>query len=65
MTRLTAAEKQRLYRQRRDADPVRRAEFLQKKQQTYLKNIQCKKKTENRRSPREGKESSKEALENI
>ncbi|XP_048038081.1 uncharacterized protein LOC125263172 [Megalobrama amblycephala] len=43
MARLTAAEKQRLYRQRRDADPVRRAEYLQKKQQTYVKNIQCKK----------------------
>lgn len=33
---LTNAEKQRLYRQRRDADPVRRAQYLAKKKQKYI-----------------------------
>lgn len=39
MAKLSAAEKQRLYRQRRDADPTRRAEYLVKRQQGYANDI--------------------------
>ncbi|KAK1173528.1 hypothetical protein AOXY_G3665 [Acipenser oxyrinchus oxyrinchus] len=43
MTKLSAAEKQRLYRQRRDADPDRRAADLKQKHQTYLKDLESQK----------------------
>jgi len=36
---LTAADKQRLYRMRRDADPERRALYLQKRQETYKQEL--------------------------
>lgn len=39
MAKLSAAEKQRLYRQRRDADPTRRAEYLAKQHQGYVNDI--------------------------
>jgi hypothetical protein len=35
---LTAAEKQRRYRQRRDADQARRAEYLEKEKGRYPSN---------------------------
>ncbi len=40
---MSAAEKQRLYRQRRDADPERRAEYLEKRKQGYTRDIETKK----------------------
>ena len=40
MAKLSAAEKQRLYRQRRDADPDRRAAYLKQKHQIYLKDLE-------------------------
>lgn len=40
---MSAAEKQKLYRQRRDADPVRRAEYLEKRRQGYVNDILTKK----------------------
>lgn len=43
MAKLSAAEKQRLYRERRDADPERRAAYLKKQKQTYLKDIETQK----------------------
>lgn len=43
MAKLSAAEKQRLYRQRRDADPERRAAYLQERKQGYAKDIETKK----------------------
>ncbi|KAL2099467.1 hypothetical protein ACEWY4_005947 [Coilia grayii] len=43
MAKLSAAEKQKLYRQRRDADPVRRAEYLEKRRQGYVSDIVNKK----------------------
>lgn len=36
---MSASEKQRLYRQRRDADPTRRAEYIVKRQQGYAHDI--------------------------
>lgn len=38
MGKLSNAEKQRLYRERRDADPVRRAEYLMKEKAAWHKN---------------------------
>ncbi|KAI4794712.1 hypothetical protein KUCAC02_031890 [Chaenocephalus aceratus] len=43
MAKLTAAEKQIIYRQRRDADPERRAAYLEKRKGGYVKDIQTKK----------------------
>ncbi|XP_076001980.1 uncharacterized protein LOC142994992 [Genypterus blacodes] len=39
MAKVSAAEKQRLYRQRRDADPSSRAEYLAKRRQGYVNDI--------------------------
>lgn len=39
MAKLSAAEKQRLYSQRRDAEPIRRAEYLAKRKQGYTDEI--------------------------
>ncbi len=36
---LSASEKQRLYQQQRDADPTRRAEYLEKRRQGYVNDI--------------------------
>ena len=38
--RLSAAERQRLYRQRRDADPIKREAYLQKQKDTWVKRKQ-------------------------
>lgn len=46
MAKLSAAEKQRPYRKRRDADPERRAEYLQKRKQSYVSDIDTQKKRE-------------------
>ena len=35
---LSAAEKQRRYREKRDADPVKRAKFLKQQQERYKKD---------------------------
>ena len=43
MVKLGAAEKQRFYRRRRDADPHHRAAYLKQKHQTYLKNLESQK----------------------
>ncbi|KAL7379514.1 hypothetical protein ABVT39_000587 [Epinephelus coioides] len=43
MAKLSAAEKQKRYRERRDADPERIAEYLQKRKQGYAKDIEMKK----------------------
>lgn len=43
MAKLSAAEKQKCYRERRDADPERIAEYLQKRKQGYAKDIEMKK----------------------
>lgn len=40
MAKLSAAEKQRRYRERRDADPQRRHEYLQKKKEIYARDIE-------------------------
>ena len=40
MAKLGAAEKQRIYRQRSDADPHRRAASLKQKHQTYLRDLE-------------------------
>ncbi|XP_060793778.1 uncharacterized protein LOC132896752 [Neoarius graeffei] len=39
MAKLSAAEKQRRYRERRDADPQRRQEYLQKRKESYARDI--------------------------
>ncbi|KAK3769233.1 hypothetical protein RRG08_005180 [Elysia crispata] len=44
MARLTAAEKQRNYRKRRDADPLRRQEYLLKEQEKYKCDVEAGKK---------------------
>ncbi|XP_062602126.1 GRB10-interacting GYF protein 2-like, partial [Saccostrea cucullata] len=36
---LTNAEKQRRYREKRDSDPQRRSEYLQKKRQKYIQDV--------------------------
>ena len=36
---LTNAEKQRRYREKRDKDPTRRAEYLNKKKQKYIEDV--------------------------
>lgn len=43
MAKLSAAEKQRLYRQWRDADPEQRAEYLEKRKQGFARDIETKK----------------------
>ena len=40
MSRLSAAEKQRQYRARRNADPEKRAAYLQKHRETWQENKQ-------------------------
>ncbi|CAL8253989.1 unnamed protein product [Arctogadus glacialis] len=40
MSRLSAADKQRLYRARRNADPEKRAAYLQKHRETWQENKQ-------------------------
>ena len=37
----TAAEKQRECKRRRDADPTRRMEYLQKKRDVYRQDLEC------------------------
>ncbi|XP_053472676.1 uncharacterized protein LOC128602725 isoform X1 [Ictalurus furcatus] len=43
MAKLSAAEKQRHYRQRRDADPERRKGYLQSRKQGYTRDVEMKK----------------------
>ena len=43
IAKLSSAEKQRLYRQCRDTDPERRAVYLKEKKQTYLNDMETKK----------------------
>ncbi|XP_063054294.1 uncharacterized protein LOC134448546 isoform X2 [Engraulis encrasicolus] len=51
---MSAAEKQRLYRARRDADPRRRAEYLESEKKRWMKDrLSGKKKLINERSPKE------------
>ncbi|KAG9266449.1 hypothetical protein AMEX_G19077 [Astyanax mexicanus] len=40
MAKLSAAEKQRRYRECRDADPQRRQEYLQKRKESYVRDIE-------------------------